>query len=224
MRSKSLVARLLWAAFAGLLGIGCSLSSIAAGISTAVSDTATQPPTEMPSLLAMSQPASPVPTKTVAAVNTQVADNTFSTATQVQNATGSVQVKLYFVVLNDNGKSGKLVGCGDSLVAVDRDIPHSASPLTDTLTALFAVKTQYYGQSGLYNALYQSDLKVEGVSAHNGVFRVNLVGKTQLGGECDDPRFIGQIRETALQFPTVKQVDIYVNGTPIEKLISGIGS
>ena len=165
----------------------------------------------------------PAPTlRSLQATQPNVATRQGTTAT-IQNTSTTLHVKLYFVALNDNGKSGKLVGCGDSLVAVDRDIPHSASPLTDTLTALFAVKTQYYGQSGLYNALYQSNLRVEGVSAHNGVFRINLVGKTQLGGVCDDPRFIGQIRETALQFPTVKQADIYVNGISVEKLLSGTG-
>jgi len=38
---------------------------------------------------------------------------------------GRYEVKLYFVATGDNGKMGKLIGCGDSLVEVSRDIPRT---------------------------------------------------------------------------------------------------
>jgi hypothetical protein len=136
---------------------------------------------------------------------------------------GPLRVKLYMVALEDNGKSGKLIGCGDSLVEVNRDIPRTGSPLTDTLNLMFSLKDQYYGQSGLYNSLYSSDLKVEGISAHDGVFRVNLVGKLILTGVCEDVRIGEQIKSTIMQFSTVKAVNVYINGTPLEQLLSGRG-
>lgn len=140
-----------------------------------------------------------------------------------QPTSTTLRIKLYFVALGDNGTSGKQIGCGDSLIPVLWDIPHTASPLTDTLNALFSVKSQYYGQSGLYNSLYQSALTVEGISAHDGNFRVNLIGQTRLGGVCDSPRFVAQIKETILQFATVKSADVYVNGIALEALLSGAG-
>jgi hypothetical protein len=134
--------------------------------------------------------------------------------------TGLLRVKLYLVAIGDNGKTGQKIGCGDSLIAVDRDIPRTGSPLKDTLTLLFAIRDQYYGQSGLYNALYQSDLKVDGISSHDGVFKVDLSGKVQLGGECDNPRFEAQITQTIRQFSTVQQADVYVNGKSLENILS----
>ncbi len=145
-------------------------------------------------------------------------------AIPVASATSStIRVKLFFIALNDNGKSGQRIGCGDSVVFRERDIPRTDSPLRDTLMLLFSAKQQYYGTSRLYNALYQSNLKVDGISAHEGVFRVDLSGTVRLGGVCDNPRFEAQIKETIMQFPTVKQANVLINGTPLEKILSGAG-
>lgn len=132
-------------------------------------------------------------------------------------------VKLYFVALNDNGKAGKMIGCQDSVVAVNRAIPETSAPLTAALTQLLSIRTQYYGQSGLYNALYQSNLKVAGVSITSGKATINLTGTYALGGVCDGPRFVAQIQETALQFPTVQQVVVFINGKPLDQVLSGKG-
>jgi hypothetical protein len=136
---------------------------------------------------------------------------------------GPRQVKIFMVALEDNGQSGEKIGCNDSLIPVSREVPVSPSPLTDTLTLLFSLKSRDYGQSGLYNALYQSNLKVEGISAHDGVFRVNLIGTVQLGGVCDNPRFVNQIRATVMQFATVKQANIFINGKSLESYLSEAG-
>jgi hypothetical protein len=42
----------------------------------------------------------------------------------------------------------------------------------------------------------------------------------RLGGTCDKPRFEQQIRETALQFPTVNELDVLVNGEPLDEVLS----
>jgi hypothetical protein len=36
---------------------------------------------------------------------------------------------------------------------------------------------------------------------------------------CDNPRVEGQLTAIALQFSTVKSVSIYINGTPLAKLL-----
>ncbi len=136
---------------------------------------------------------------------------------------GMMTVKLFLVALNDNGKSGKMIGCQDSVVAVDRAIPETSAPLTAALNQLLSIHTQYYGQSGLYNALYQSNLKLSGVSITSGKAIINLTGTYSLGGVCDGPRFIAQIQETALQFSTVQEVAVFLNGKPIDVILSGKG-
>jgi hypothetical protein len=45
-----------------------------------------------------------------------------------------------------------------------------------------------------------------------------------LGGTCDSPRVDAQIKETALQFLTVKQVSIFVNKIPLEQMLLGKGN
>lgn len=130
------------------------------------------------------------------------------------------QVKIFLIALNDNGTLGKKVGCGDSVVGVDKPIPPTTAPLKAALDQLLAVKSKNYGQSGLYNSLYQSNLKVDSVSITDNVATIKLSGTTALGGECDDPRFKAQIEETALQFPTVTQADILINNKPIDQVIT----
>jgi hypothetical protein len=88
------------------------------------------------------------------------------------------------------------------------------------LVALLSVKEQYYGQSGLYNALYQSDLQVDKVSIDNGKASVYLTGSLLMGGECDIPRVQTQLEQTVLQFPTVAEAAIFINGKPLADVLS----
>jgi hypothetical protein len=91
------------------------------------------------------------------------------------------------------------------------------------LNNLLAINDQFYGESGLYNALYQSDLVVQGINIQNGRATIALTGTLTSGGVCDDPRIMEQLRQTALQFSTVNSVAITVNGVPLESLLSGAG-
>ncbi len=147
-------------------------------------------------------------------------------ATSVQPTVSAAQfnqVKIFLIALNDNGKSGPKVGCGDSAVAVTRQVPPTAAPLTAALNELLSIHSQYYGESGLYNALYQSNLQVQSVILSNGKATIKLTGTMSLGGECDDPRFEAQLTQTALQFTTVQSVDIYINDKPLNTLLGGKG-
>jgi hypothetical protein len=130
-------------------------------------------------------------------------------------------LKIFLIGMNDNGVSGKLVGCGDSAVPVTMVVPYTTGVLRASLDKLLAIKDQNYGQSGLYNALYQSTLKVSSLALKDGVATVHLTGKLTLGGECDDPRVQAELEETALQFSTVKKVSFYVNNVALSKLLSG---
>jgi len=134
---------------------------------------------------------------------------------------GLDRVRIYLVAIGDNGVSGKLIGCGDSLVPVEVRITPTLGVLRAALNELFKLEgQQYYGQSGLYNALYQSDLAIENVAVVGSEARIFLTGTLTLGGECDTPRVEEQLKALALQFSTVERVSIYINGETLEDVLS----
>jgi hypothetical protein len=134
-----------------------------------------------------------------------------------------MRVRIYLIALEDNGQSGEKVGCDDSVVPVEVEVPYTRGVLRAALGKLLSLREQYYGQSGLYNALYQSSLQVENVVIEGGVATINLTGTLMLGGVCDNPRVKAQIEETALQFSTVREVRVFVNGVPLDDLLSQQG-
>ncbi len=130
------------------------------------------------------------------------------------------RVQIVLIAVDDQGVSGKPIGCGDSAVPVQVEIPPTQGVLKAALQALLSLKVQYYGESGLYNALYKSDLQVESVTIEDGKATIQLTGTLQLGGECDNPRVAAQLEETARQFSTVSEVAIFLNGKPLSEALS----
>ena len=129
-------------------------------------------------------------------------------------------VKIVLIALEDNGQSGAPVGCGDSAIPINVTIPRTQAVLRAALEKLFSAKQQFYGESGYYNALYQSDLQVAGVTIEQGKAIIRLTGTIMLGGTCDAPRVQAQIEQTALQFSTVNDVDVFINDVPLEEILS----
>jgi hypothetical protein len=178
-------------------------------------------------------PPLPTSTATVLILPTFTATPTFTptatlptptqpSATQVAPvATSSEQeVKIFLILLEDNGQSGLGVGCGDSVVPISVFIPPTQGVLKASMEKLLTAKQQFYGDGKYYNALYQSNLEVESVTIEQGKASVHLSGTVMLGGECDTPRFAAQIEQTALQFSTVTEVDVFINGQPLEEVLS----
>jgi hypothetical protein len=135
------------------------------------------------------------------------------------NATTTLNIVL--IAVGDNGSTGPLVGCGDSAVSVRVQVPRTQAVLRASLEKLLSLHSKDYGESGLYNALYQSNLALDSLALNNGEAVIKLTGQLASGGVCDDPRIIAQIEQTALQFSTVKTVVIYVNNSKIQDLLSG---
>lgn len=129
-------------------------------------------------------------------------------------------VKIVLIALEDNGQSGTPVGCGDSAIPINVTISRTQAVLRASLEKLFSAKQQFYGESGYYNALYQSDLQVAGVTIEEGKATIRLTGTIMLGGTCDAPRVQAQIEQTALQFSTVSEVDVFINDVPLEEFLS----
>lgn len=192
-------------------------------------------PTQIPAITAS------VPTNTAIAITSpteqidptatiEVPSPTFvpPTATQVPQPSptpvptkpAEQNVKIFLIALEDNGQSGLLVGCGDSVVPIIVTIPKTQGVLRAALEKLLSEKAQYYGESGLYNALYQSNLQVAGVTIEQGKAIIHLTGTMMLGGTCDAPRVQAQIEQTALQFSTVSDVAVFINDVPLKDALS----
>ncbi len=165
----------------------------------------------------------PVPTSTPTLVLSPVPTLKATPTRTPTIPAGTMRVKLFFVALNDNGIAGKKIGCNDSIVAVDRAIPATNAPLTASFKELFSQTTKNYGQSGLYNALYQSKLKIDSAAIVNGKATIHLSGSLVLNGVCDNPRVQAEIEEIALQFSTVKSVAVFLNGIPLQQALSEKG-
>jgi hypothetical protein len=137
------------------------------------------------------------------------------------NPTAAEQtVEIFLIAIEDNGQSGTLVGCGDSAIPITVTIPRTQGVLRAALEKLLSAKQQFYGESGYYNALYQSDLQLQSVTIDQGTAIIHLTGTLMLGGVCDNPRVEAQIEQTALQFSTVSDVTVFLNDTPLEEVLS----
>lgn len=135
----------------------------------------------------------------------------------------TMTVEIFLIAIGDNGVSGPQIGCGDSVVGVERTVPTTSAPLRAALEELFALGTQQDPESGLYNALAQADLTIDRIAIRDGTATIELSGTLLRGGVCDDPRIEAQIEQTASQFATVDEVDVFVNGVPLDEVLSGEG-
>ena len=226
-----------------ILLVACAIlaSLIACNVGGTARPTETLAPTVTPTLAmtATSAPAttaappSPVPSSTPTTGGGSTGGGTGGTApttttplpvTIQPTSAGVSEVNIYLIAVGDNGASGPLVGCGDSVVAVKRQLSApTRAPLRAALQELLSIHDENYGQSGLRNALFGSNLTIDSVTIENEVAKIALSGTMSLAGECDDPRFKAQLEYTALQFSTVKSVEITVNGTPLDDLLGGQG-
>ena len=129
------------------------------------------------------------------------------------------RVQVPLIAMSTNGP----VGCGDTVVMVTRNLSATIAPLTAAVQQLLSIHDRFYGQSGLYDPLYNAYLAVQSVTINNGLATIKLTGKLSLGGECDDPRVAAQFDALGHQFSSVQKVQVFINGTPLENLLGGKG-
>ena len=220
MKTSKLLALLLI-----LLLTACSRFDISIGpLPTAIPTSTVEIPTN--TATAVVSPTEPiVPTATIAIASPTLlvptATQALPTSTESAPTASTEQtVKIFLIALEDNGQSGTRVGCGDSAIPVTVTIPKTQGVLRAALEKLLTNKKQFYGESGYYNALYQSDLQVAKVTIEQGKAIIHLTGTIMLGGTCDAPRLEAQIEQTALQFSTVSDVVVFVNDVPLEDILS----
>jgi spore germination protein GerM len=129
------------------------------------------------------------------------------------------EVKIYLVALGDNGKTGKKIGCEDSLVAVTRTIEATAAPLKAAIQELLSTPPETGDNPRLENFWKGRNLSVRSVSIRKSTATIYLSGELFVAGICDEPRIKSQIEETAKQFPNVKKVKVFIGKSRLEDAI-----
>lgn len=139
--------------------------------------------------------------------------------TKPQAVTGPLTI--YYVAVADAGKSGKKIGCDDSLVAVTTESVTTTDTVKSAMQRLLANHEMYYGESGLYNALYQSDLTYVSSSVSGDTVHVTLTGTLAQSGECDSPRVQAQLEQTAIKAASgATKAKITLNGKDLSDVLS----
>ncbi len=173
--------------------------------------------------LFFTKPSRPTPSASPSNQPSSTLTNTPSATTSTATPIGTTKIKIFMIAVDDNGASGKLIGCGDSAVAVEREVPQTQAVLKAAMEQLISVKDSTYGGSGLTNPLSQSSLNFVSATIDNGKATVKFTGNLSLPGECGDARIQAQFEQTALQFPNVESVDIFINDQNLRDLISQEG-
>ncbi len=128
-------------------------------------------------------------------------------------------IQVYLVAVGDDGKSGKKIGCGDSLVPSTVFIKPDAAPLRAALEALLSIPPEagrkailpgFRKTPNLENFWKGRNLKVRSVAIVNHTATLRLSGEVFVAGVCDEPRITSQIEATARQFPNVKRVKVFI--------------
>jgi hypothetical protein len=137
-------------------------------------------------------------------------NNKFETATDAPS--NKIAVKIATLASDDyNGAiTGEKQGC-DIVRMIYRYIEPTPAILNATMKELFAYNQDFDYLPGNFISK-QTELKFEKATLENGLAKIYLTGKVIYGGVCDDPRLEIQVKETAKQFDTVKDVEIYLNG------------
>src|SRR5918912_2903465 len=103
----------------------------------------------------------------------------------------TMKVKVYLVKVGDAGKSGKKIGCGDSLYAVTRTVKATRTPLKSAIEELLSMSNE----EGNY--WKGENLRVERAFIVHGAANIYITGNgPRVAGVCDGPRIKEQIKAT----------------------------
>lgn len=173
------------------------------------------------SLSACSSPE-PAPTLgTSSALPSSSATNTQSSTPAPSSAKETTAaLTIFYVAVDDQGKSGPKIGCGDSMVATESAPETFTNQVETSIRMLLDDKSSEHGQSGLVNALAASDLRFINSTISGDEVAVDLSGTVSSGGTCDDPRIIEQLKYTAKTAAGVGSARILIDGIDIEKILS----
>jgi hypothetical protein len=132
------------------------------------------------------------------------------------------RVRVFLILPDDGGSTGIAAGCGDSAVPVEVKLAQPEPALRGALRALLDMHSRFDRASGLYNPLYASPLSLQRVERAGAEARVYLTGYVEIADNCDGKRALAQLTETALQFPDVQRVQLWLDGKPLRDLLSTV--
>ncbi|MFI8412684.1 GerMN domain-containing protein [Paeniglutamicibacter gangotriensis] len=208
--------RLIVSSLAGLAGLGLVFA-----LSGCVGDPS-QAPSTTGTLSTGSPPVSQTPQPTSAPPASSASESSApaqpSSGTKAASATSPLTI--FYVAVDDHGKSGPLVGCGDSIVATETGPVIYASQVEASMSTLLEDKDAEHGQSGLVNTLSASELTYVSASVSGDTVTVELSGEILSGGTCDDPRIIAQLTHTAMVAAGTGEAVILINGVDVNKYLS----
>ena len=134
-------------------------------------------------------------------------------------------LQIAVVKMEDDGKTGEKIGCGDSIIYIEKTA--EGTKLEETKKIQLALKELFaIGVTAVdneyYNGLQHSkNLKVESVNktnnGDNSIISVILSGELISAGTCDDPRIKEQIYSTVKANSSADEVQVYINDQELEE-------
>ncbi|MET4589877.1 hypothetical protein [Arthrobacter sp. 754] len=189
-----------------------SSASAAATVSPSPTATAPTSPAVTPSPTATVPPSSAPPSSAPAG---PTAEPTF-TGFPEQTA----PLTIYYVAIGDNGVSGPMIGCGDSIVATTTAPVRFTDQVGPSIGTLLVNRSRDVGLSGLVNVLYQSNLMYVSGELEGSTINIYLSGQFMLGGVCDIPRAKAQLEYTAMAASGATSAQVFIDGRPIDEVLS----
>ena len=124
-------------------------------------------------------------------------------------ASDVMAVKVFF----NNSKLDPEFSC-NKVFPVDRAIALTQAPAKAALELLLAGNLTDEEKSDGFGTSINPNVKIQGLSIENSVARVDFNGQLeyQVGGSCRVAAIRAQITQTLMQFPTVNEVIISING------------
>jgi hypothetical protein len=116
--------------------------------------------------------------------------------------------------------NAKDIGCGNITKPMTQKSTFKGDPVQDALEVLLGLKNAGYENGELYNALYQSKLKVQSVETKNDTVTVQLTGNIKMSGECDVPRVREQLMGTIKAASDAKKIVVLVNDKSLDEALS----
>lgn len=144
-------------------------------------------------------------------------DSSDNTTESGEAESDSVTITLFMAEPSDSDRftNDETFGCGDVLAGETRTIPKQGSPLEGAVRALLAPEND-----GPTNYVAGGSVVLDSATVRDGIARIYLQGHFALAGVCDHPRIQEQLRATALQFPEVDSVMVFVGSERLEDYLS----
>jgi hypothetical protein len=128
-----------------------------------------------------------------------------------QGGGNTTTIMVPLIAFDSSGSDFGPFGCGAYLTFVQREVPQTSAVLNATYEWLFSNPSSFDGGNYFNTIASQTNLGFQSVEIVNGVAKVYLTGSV-MGAHCGDATFAAQIEQAAFQYPTVSDIEVYVNG------------